>query len=196
MTITVLPRPTETFSPPAYDVLGEYGGLIPVNYFRWPLGTGNAVSDSCGEILFNPHKWEIGYTVLRSRLAGSWTTRAKSRLDFMAGWLYMMECSALDVGYDLEAWTECCRKTWAASMLTDITRATIEYIDASIDRQLRKYGRLSALGRAYDAKKKVARDRQVLADPLPTPALIQHRSVYAVSTSMSPRASLTDSRDA
>jgi len=41
MTISVLPRATSTFSPPAYDVLGEYGGLIPVNYFRWPLGTGN-----------------------------------------------------------------------------------------------------------------------------------------------------------
>jgi hypothetical protein len=103
MTITVLPRPTQTFQPSVYDVRGEYGGLIPINHFRWPLGTGNPESDSGGEILFNPYKSEFGYTVLRSRLAGSWTTRAKSSLDFMAGWLYIMECSALDVGYDMVA---------------------------------------------------------------------------------------------
>jgi len=194
MTITVLPRPTETFSAPAYDVLGEYGGLLPVNYFRWPLG---AEVDPSTEILFNPRKWEIGYTMLRSRLAGSWTTRAKSRLEYMAAWLYVVECSALDVGYDLEAWTECCRKTWAAFMLEDVrTPAFGQMFEAFLDRELRKYGRVSELGSAYDAEERVARDSQVFADPLPTPALIQHRSVYAVSTKMSPRASLTDSRDA
>jgi hypothetical protein len=69
-------------------------------------------------------------------------------------------------------------------MLADTYTLALEHFDASIDRELRKYGRVAVLGHANDAKKRVARDRQILADPLPTPALIQHRSVYAVSTKM------------
>jgi hypothetical protein len=199
MSISVLPRPTEISPPPAYDVHGEYGGLIPVNYFRWPVGAeGDSHIDPADEILpISNGRWEIGHTVLRYRLAGSVTTGAMAMLPTMATWLYGMESSAMDIGYDLKAWTECCRKTWAAFMSKDVNSpSAFQVFMGYFNRELRKYGRVSAVGRAYEVKEADPRKYEVLDNSLPTPALIQHRSVYAVSTKIYPRIVLTDSRDA
>ena len=199
MSISVLPRPTEISPPPAYDVHGEYGGLIPVNYFRWPVGAkGDSPINLGDEILpISNGRWEIGHTVLRYRLAGSVTTGAIAMLPTMAIWLYGMESSAMDVGYGLEEWTECCRKTWAAFMSKDVNSpSAVQEFRGYFNRELRKYGRVSAVGRAHEVKEADPRKYEVLDNSLPTPALIQHRSVYAVSTKIYPRIVLTDSRDA
>jgi hypothetical protein len=190
MTISVLPRPTQTFRPSVYNVHGEYGGLIPVNYFRWPLrAEGGSEINLGGELLTTSNgRWEIGETLLRHRLAGSMTTGAMAKLQWMARWLCAMESSALDVGYDSEGWTECCRKTWAAFMSEELNApGRGQVLGASLDRELRKYGRVTPLGSVHVVQKGDARNYEAVDNSLHTPALIQHRSVYAVSNGMYPR---------
>jgi hypothetical protein len=183
MAVRTVPRSTESFPPAALNVEGRSGNIIPIDYHRWPRDA-RALMKELHPV--SDGNWEIGKTLLRTRVIGRSHTASlgsTERLSTMAWFLGMMEASALDIVYTAAEWTSFCHATWAAFSAEGVDEATASLTLISIvNDELLKQGRVSLVGDLLQLEN-IALPHYCVPTKYQT-AFVQHQPVFAVSLAL------------